>query len=57
MESGGVLKMNNRCLINSDLVIIMRSHLSHSRDRWDAELKMEVKSSRMFKYFQDLQGR
>ena len=48
--------MNNRCLINSDQAILMMSHLSRSRDGWDAELKMGVKSSRMFRYFQIYKG-
>lgn len=48
VELGGAPKMHKGCLINSDLAIFLMRYLGDNRDRWDAERKMGVKSSRMF---------
>lgn len=53
VELGGALKMNKRCLINSDLAFFMMRQLITGAGG-HAELKMGVKSSRMIKYTQDL---
>ena len=54
VELGGALKMNKRCLINSDPASFRMRHLRDNRACGNAQLKMGVKSSRMIKYIQEL---